>query len=165
MCPEPDRADYVVTSVGTLIRALVSAALVAAVACDAATPPAPTPTVPASTQPAVDCGSFDAGQGGYDAQGLDCFWTAHLGGKPSRWSVKRRTVEGDPIPSTITDDGRGGLVVSRDFSADRFSSSANRRVLVWTCSTITRKPSSTDPARSFLELTGCTGAGTSTSFP
>jgi hypothetical protein len=153
--------------VGTWLRALATAAVIALVACDSATvPPQPTPSAPASTPTGtVDCGSFDAGHGGYDAQGLDCFWTAYSTGKSARWSVKQLTIEGDPIPATITADGRGGLVVSRDFSADKFSSPANRHVFVWTCSTITRKLWPTDPARSFLELTGCTGAGASTTYP
>ena len=163
MCPEPDRARYVDDDVSSWRRALVAAPVVVAIACDVVSLP-PAPTTTQHTPVTVDCGSFDAGHGAYDAQGLDCFWTAYSAGKSATWSVKQVTVEGDPIPATVTSDTRG-LVVSRDFSADKFSSQADRRVFVWTCSTVARKPWATDPSRYVLELTGCTGAGSSTSFP
>jgi hypothetical protein len=142
------------------MRYLLAAALASVLACGGAVPHAG-PTASG----AVDCGSFDAGHGTYDAAGTDCFWRAYTGSVPARWSVTMLTVEGDPIPATITFAPGQPIVVTRDVTADAFSSATDRRVWTFRCATIERKPWATDPSRSFFELSVCTGDGATTAFP
>ena len=128
--------------------------MASALACGTTAPP---------TRATVDCGTFDAGHGRVDSAGLDCFWAAYQRGEPARWTVRHVTVEGDPLPSTI-ELAAGKVVITRDFSADKFSAPANRRVYEYRCDTLTKETPSFDPTRPFLRATGCTGDGPETTF-
>ena len=157
-------------------RLLTAFVIVVAWAC-AASPPAPPTTfaaptaastpagLPAGPASVTDCGSFDAGHNTYDPTGLECFWRAYTAGTSARWAVRQLTIEGDPIPSTITFDPTKGIVVTRDVTRDRFSSPADRRVWTWHCATVTRRPWATDASRDFLAVAACAGEGTETAFP
>ena len=125
---------------------------------------------PASPLPAIrqatDCGTFVAGPAApYDATGTDCFWGAYQAGRAARWSVTSFTTEGDPIPATITFTPARGAVVTRDVTADNFSSPPDRRLWTYRCTTLVRRSWAIDPAKHFFELSGCAGDGPRTSFP
>lgn len=114
---------------------------------------------------AVDCGvSDETAPNAYDATARDCVWSAYSMGTPSRWTVMRRTTEGDPIRATMTAQ-RGFIIVTRDMTADRFSAAPDRRMWTWQCRTIAKRAWATDPTRSFFDLSGCSGDGGSTAFP
>jgi hypothetical protein len=113
----------------------------------------------------VDCGTSDLRQSSYDAAAVDCFWRAFSTSKSVIWRVARVTIEGDPIPMTLSFDPATGLVATRDMTADEFSSQFDRRIWTWRCTAIKRTPWATDPSRTFFELTNCTGDGAATSFP
>ena len=113
----------------------------------------------------VDCGTSDLRRVGYDAAAVDCFWRAFSAGRSVVLRVTQTTVEGDQIPMTLTFDPATGLVATRDVSADKFSSAADRRVWTWRCKGITRTPSATGTPHTFFELANCTGDGSATSFP
>jgi hypothetical protein len=149
-----------------LVRLSLAVAIVLATACAPAPGPAPAPSLSSAFPPnIVDCGSFDSGHNTYDAAGLECFWRAYSAGAPVRWAVKQLTVEGDPVPEAIQYVPGQAIVVTRDVSADTFSSPIDRRVWIYSCTTVTRRPWATDRSRSFFELTGCTGDGPTTAFP
>jgi hypothetical protein len=109
----------------------------------------------------VDCGTYDAGYGRYDDAGRDCFWSAYSARRSATWGVTQRTIEGDPIPSTITYDPTIGVIVTRDVRPDRFSGQAHRRVWTWRCDGVTKLADTADEA--FL-LAGCKGDGTSSDY-
>ncbi len=113
----------------------------------------------------VDCGSFDARHDGYDTAGRECVWNAYMARQAVRWSVTGLTIEGDPIPGTLSFDPVQGIVVTRDTRADQLSASAQRRVDTWRCATMTKKIWATDASRYSFELAGCRGDGDSAHFP
>ena len=113
----------------------------------------------------VDCGTSDLRHIGYDAKALDCFWQAFTARRSVIWRATQVTIEGDPIPMTLSFDPKTGLVASRDVTADKFSSQADRRVWTWRCKAIQRTPWPTDASRTFFELRDCSGDGSATSFP
>jgi len=135
-------------------RSLLAALLLAA-ACGS----------PAGSAADVDCGTSDLRQAGYDAGAVDCFWRAFSAGRSVIWRVRQITIEGDPIPMTLSFDRGSGLVATRDVTADKFSSTADRRVWTWRCKGITRTPWPADASRTYFALTNCSGDGSATSFP
>jgi hypothetical protein len=134
---------------------MAAAALVAVVACGGR----------AGAAGQVDCGRSDLGHSTYDATAIECFWQAYSVGKAVAWQVAQVTVEGDPVPGTLTFDPAVGLVASRDLTADKFSHPTDRRIWTWRCTTIERKPWPMDPSRVFFELAGCSGDGAAAHFP
>jgi hypothetical protein len=158
--PEPPAAIRVDTNV-RLLRCRLLRCLVFGLIVSCSPPGALPSPVPGST----DCGSFDAGHGGYDANGVDCFWRAYSAGTAARWVVRQQTVEGDPIPEAIQFVPGVGVTVTRDTSADKFAGSNGGRVWTYRCSVVARRPWATDPARYVFELSGCAGDGPSTAFP
>jgi hypothetical protein len=156
VCPAELRAAARVVTAVRLVRALVVGLIVSC------SPPAALPSpVPGS----VDCGSFDAGHGAYDVNGVECFWRAYSAGTPARWVVKQLTVEGDPVAESIQFVPGVGTTVARDTSADKFAGPNGRRVWTYRCAAIGRTPWATDPARYFFDLSGCVGDGATTAFP
>ena len=119
----------------------------------------------AGIAPQVDCGTSDLRHGGYDATAIDCFWRAFTASRSVVWRATQVTIEGDPIPMTLSFDPATGLVASRDVTADKFSSPSDRRIWSWRCQAIKRTPWATDPSHTFFTLTNCTGDGPATSFP
>ena len=121
---------------------------------------------PRSALTPKDCGSFVpvADQVAYDAAGLECFWGAYTAGTSARWTLRQVTIEGDPIPSTITFDPAHGIVVTRDTTADKYGGS-NRRLMTWRCGVLTKKARPSDATHLYLEADGCSGEGKTTSFP
>jgi hypothetical protein len=114
----------------------------------------------------TDCGTTqEDSPPNYSAAARECIWTAYSGGRAAHWTVRGVTIEGDPIPATLTFDPARGLDVIRDISADRFSQQADRRVWSWHCPTMTKHVWATDTTRYSFELGGCTGDGPSTTFP
>ena len=113
----------------------------------------------------VDCGTSDLRQSGYDAKAIDCFWQAFSAGRSVIWRATQLTIEGDPIPLTLSFDPKTGLVATRDVMADKFSSQVDRRVWTWRCTGIKRAPWAMDATRTFVQLRDCTGDGGATSFP
>jgi hypothetical protein len=77
----------------------------------------------------IDCGNSTEGSGtDYDAEARECVWKAYSNGAAVRWSVRSYTTEGDPIPQTLRFDSALDVVTTRDMTADKFSSSADRRI-------------------------------------
>jgi hypothetical protein len=144
-----------------LPRLLSVVVLIATAACGSAAAPLPT-----ATSASKDCGSFIAAgaQVAYDVAGLECFWASYAAGTPARWAFRQLTMEGDPIPSTITFDQAQGVVVTRDTTADKYGG-ANRRVATWRCGSLNKKAWPSDPTHLYLEASGCSGEGKTTSFP
>lgn len=136
------------------MRALLVAAVIVAVSCDASERP---------TAVDVDCGSTVEPLSAYEAAGRECFWDAYSGGRSVRWVVTWRTIEGDPIPTTLF-VAPGAIEVSWDNRADKFGGE-NRGVVTWRCSTIAKHPTSSDGSRYDFYLSGCTGPSASTTFP
>ena len=113
----------------------------------------------------TDCGrSEELPPTSYDVSARDCVWVAYSSGTPARWSVKLWTQEGDPVRATLTAQ-TGFIVATRDMTADRFSAPPDRRLWVWQCRAMSKRPWVTDPARYFFELTGCSGDGPTALFP
>jgi hypothetical protein len=113
----------------------------------------------------TDCGrSQEMPPAPYDAVARDCVWSAYSSGERARWTVSRRTVEGDPIRATITAQ-TGFIVVTKDMTADRFSAPSDRRLWAWQCRAMTKRVWATDPLRYFFELAECSGDGRNASFP
>jgi hypothetical protein len=154
------------------MRLLVAAGLAAfIVGCAQSGPPTPTasaqssPTVRATVAAVVDCGVSDLGPGiTYDLTGRQCVWNAYSAGTPTRWIVTKYTTEGAPTPESLNFDG-GVLLMTRDMSADGFSSPADRRLWSWRCTTMIKRPFVTDPQRYSFELSGCTGEIAQAVFP
>lgn len=73
------------------------------------------------------------------------------------------TIDGDPIPETVTFNGRL-IVVTRDTRLDRFAGQHDRRTWTWTCRTMTQRASTNDPGRFSCELGECGGEGVATGF-
>ena len=142
-----------------LRRPLLVALVIAASACGSA-------GAPPSTVTPRDCGSFVPSSGlvAYDAAGLDCFWAAYTAGTPARWAFRQVTMEGDPIPSTIAFDPAQGIVVTHDTTADEYGG-ANRRLMTWRCGVLTKRAWPSDSTHLYLEASGCSGEGKTTSFP
>jgi hypothetical protein len=114
----------------------------------------------------IDCGSSREGTGpDYDAGARECVWKAYPSGAAVRWNVMSYTIEGDPIPQTLRFDSVLGVVTTRDMSADKFSSSTDRRIWMWRCTTMAKVVWVTDPSRYSFKLSNCTGAGATTVFP
>jgi hypothetical protein len=120
---------------------------------------------PVAAAPPVDCGSFDAGHGEYDRTGHECIWSAYTAGTAVTYRSRHLTIEGDPIPMTLSFEPGRGIRVTRDVTADNFSSHGDRRVWAWTCSTMAKRTWATDASRYSFDLTGCTGDGPNTHFP
>ena len=116
----------------------------------------------------VDCGRarVDA-SGRYDQALLDCVWSAYVGGSAARLEFIMTTQEGDPIPTTLYAVPGSRSEVTRDLTADRFTSPANRIVTRYACVTLAPRLWATDPSRYSFELTDCVGPGpnSTTSFP
>jgi hypothetical protein len=114
----------------------------------------------------IDCGNSTEGSGtDYDAEARECVWKAYSNGAAVRWSVRSYTTEGDPIPQTLRFDSALDVVTTRDMTADKFSSSADRRIRTWRCATMTKMAWVTDPSRYSFKLSNCTGDGATTLFP
>lgn len=113
----------------------------------------------------IDCGSFAAGHNTYESAGRECVWDAYTAHTAVRWAVRQLTIEGDPIPGTLGYDPGQGIVITRDVRADEFSGTADRRLWMWRCGTMSRRTWATDPSRYSFELTDCRGDGASTHFP
>jgi hypothetical protein len=114
----------------------------------------------------IDCGTTNEGfSNAYDSAARDCVWGAYANGAAVQWKVTSTTIEGDPIPETRRFDSVLGVVITRDFSADKFSAPANRRMWTWRCAKMTKLPWVTDPSRYSFELTSCTGDGPTAIFP
>jgi len=115
----------------------------------------------------IDCGASDERLGTYDAAARECFWSAYSSGSSARWSLRSYTIEGDPIPTTLLFEPKGGigLVVTRDTRGDRFGGVGNQRIFNYRCGTITKAPHGDDISRYGFLLSNCTGDGPSTSVP
>ena len=113
----------------------------------------------------VDCGSFDAGHDEYDQAGVDCVWSAYTAQRGLMWRVTSVTIEGDPVPATLSFEPGKAIVVTRDLSADKFTAPGSRRIFTYTCGTMTRTTWPTDPSRYYFALSACTGDGPETVFP
>ena len=115
----------------------------------------------------VDCGTVRAtdGSSSYDQALLDCVWAAYTRGDAARLNLTMVTQEGDPMPTTLLAVPGGRSEMTRDLTADRFSNPANRVVSAYSCTTLTRRPWATDPARYVFELSDCTGPSATASFP
>lgn len=139
------------------MRLLLAAALISAVACGGAPP-----------FTGIECGTADEGSGtSFDTTGRDCIWNAYENGRAARWTLRSYTIEGDPIPTTLLfrPEGRIGLVVTRDTSADKFGGVGNQRVFTYRCGTITKVPYGGDISRYGFMLSNCTGDGPSITIP
>ena len=139
------------------MRLLLAATLISAVACSGAPPFA-----------GIECGTTDDWSGtSSDATGRDCIWNAYQNGRAARWTLRSYTIEGDPIPVTLVfrPEGRIGLVVTRDTSADKFGGVGNQRVFTYRCNTMTKVPHGGDNSRYSFMLTNCTGDGPSITIP
>ena len=138
------------------MRLLLAAALISAEGCGGAPPFV-----------GIDCGATDERLGSYDATGRECFWNAYTNGSAARWSLRSYTIEGDPIPTTLLFQPKGGigLVVTRDTSGDRFGGAGNQRIFTYRCGTMTKAPHGDDISRYGFLLSNCTGDGPSTSVP
>ena len=155
----------------TRMRLLLITGLAALVAsCAQSGPPVPTasdrpnPTARA-TVAVVDCGVSDLGPSmAYNASERQCVWTAYSAGTPTRWIVTAYTTEGAPVRETLSFDG-GVLLMTRELSADGFSSPADRRLWSWRCGAMTQRPFVTDRLRYSFELTDCTGEVAQAVFP
>lgn len=116
----------------------------------------------------VDCGRarVDA-SGRYDQALLDCVWSAYVGGSAARLEFIMTTQEGDPIPTTLSAVPGSRSEVTRDLTADQFSSPANRIVTRYACVTLAPRLWASNPSRYSFELTDCVGPGprATTSFP
>jgi hypothetical protein len=154
------------------MRLLMAAALAAFIAgCAQSGPPTPTasaqpsPTVRATVAALVDCGVTDLGPSiAYAATERECVWNAYAAGIPTRWIVTEYTTEGAPTRESLSFEG-GVLLMTRDMSADGFSSPADRRLWSWRCGAMTKRAFVTDPQRYAFELTGCTGELAQAIFP
>jgi hypothetical protein len=114
----------------------------------------------------TDCGTTEESTPpAYSASARECFWSAYSSGGAAFWNARGVTTEGDPIPSLLSFDPARGLDVTRDVTADKFSTRSDRRVWSWHCSTLTKRTWATDASRYSFELGGCTGDGLSTHFP
>lgn len=115
----------------------------------------------------TDCGSarLPNASSTYDQAMLDCVWAAYTRGETARVSITMVTTEGAPVPTTLLAVPGGRSVVTRDVTADQFSSPAERVVSTYSCSTLTRRPWATNPARYAFELSNCTGPRATVSFP
>jgi len=100
----------------------------------------------------------------YNSTDRQCVWNAYSAGTPTRWIVTEYTQEGAPIRATLNFAG-GVVLVTRDMSADTFSSPANRRVWSWRCSSMAKRPWASDPQRYSFDLTSCTGDSGQAIFP
>ena len=138
---------------------VLSLVLIATLACGSV-------ASPLSAARSKDCGSFVpiVNQIAYDAAGLDCFWAAYSAGTSAHWAFRQVTMEGDPIPSTITFDPQQGIVVTHDTSADKYGG-ANRRLMTWRCGVLTKRAWPSDATHFYLEASGCSGEGNTTIFP
>jgi hypothetical protein len=146
-----------------LIAAVGLTALLAA--CAQSGPPAPSAQPSPTAAAVVDCGVSNSGPGiTYDAVGRQCVWSAYASGSPTRWVITSYTTEGAPIRTTLTFES-GVLLMTRDMTADGFSSPADRRLWSWRCSTMTKRPFVTDPQHYSFELAGCTGEVARAVFP
>lgn len=151
---------------------MVAACLALIVGCTSATPTpsptasqAPTSVARATVATVVNCGASDLRPPvAYDAVALACVWTAYSAGTPVRWSATTYTQEGDLIPVSLHFES-GVLLITRDMTADGFSSPANRRVWSWNCAVMTKRPYMSESQKVFFELTGCSGDAASTVFP
>ena len=112
----------------------------------------------------VDCGSSNQPLGGYDAVGRECVWNAYAKDLAVSWNMTTLTAEGDPVPLTLRSDS-AGIVVTRDATADKWSSAADRRVWTWRCGAMTKLVWATDASRYSFALSNCTGDGATTAFP
>ncbi len=154
-----------------LLRVFTVAIAVLIAACAPSSPPNSLPRTPGAM---VDCSPLAAEaftSGGLIAprptlpqSAVDCVWKAYKAGTPLRLSVTTNTVDGAQVPSTIVFDGVG-VLVTRDLSLDRFSATADRRVWSWRCGTMTQRTWTADAQRYSLEMGGCTGDGTTATFP
>jgi len=138
------------------MRLLLAAALISAEGCGGAPPFV-----------GIDCGASDERLGTYDAAARECFWSAYSNGSAARWSLRSYTIEGDPIPTTLLFQPKGGigLVVTRDTSGDRFGGVGNQRIFTYRCGTMTKTPHGDDISRFGFLLSNCGGDGPSTSVP
>jgi hypothetical protein len=120
-----------------------------------------------SARATVDCGTVRATNGypPYDQAVLDCVWSAYTRGDAARLSLINVTQEGDPVPTTLLAVPGGRSEVTRDLTADRFTNPADRVVSTYSCTTLTRRPWATDPARYVFDLSNCTGRSATVSFP
>jgi hypothetical protein len=100
----------------------------------------------------------------YSASDRACVWNAYSADTPTRWIVTAYTTEGAPVRETLRYEG-GVVLMTRDLSADGFSSPADRRLWSWRCSAMTKRPFVTDPQRYSFELTGCSGEVAQAVFP
>lgn len=162
-----------------VMRLLVIGGLAALItSCAQSGPPAPTVSAqPSSTLRAtaafVDCGASDLGPGiTYDQTGRECVWNAYSAGTPTRWIVTAYTQEGAPVRETLRYEG-GVLLMTRDLTADGFSSPSDRRIWSWRCAAMTKRPY-TNTTRPYgtdsqvpysFELTSCTGEVAQAVFP
>src|SRR5207247_11172001 len=101
------------------------------------------------------------------AAARECFWSAYSNASAARWSLRSYTIEGDPIPTTLLFQPKGGigLVVTRDTSGDRFGGVGNQRIFTYRCGTMTKTPHGDDISRFGFLLSNCGGDGPSTSVP
>lgn len=92
-------------------------------------------------------------------------WRAYSAGRPLSWGVTVYTTEGDPVQASLRFDGKS-LEVTKDMSADRFSSQADRREMTWECASMTRRPwRESEPQRFSFELWDCRGEDSTVAFP
>lgn len=122
---------------------------------------APSAPAPASV---VECGPTVEPPLAWDATARECVWAAYSARRPFRWMATGHTIEGDPVPSVLTYDGRT-LRMTRDMRADDFSSRADRRIWEWSCGEMAKRPWSTDGMRYLFELTGCGGDSSQANAP
>jgi hypothetical protein len=112
----------------------------------------------------IDCGSSDQTPGGHDVVGRECVWDAYTRHLAVSWNVTTHTEEGDPIPLRLRSDS-AGIVLTRDTTADKWSSAADRRVWTWKCGAMTMLVWATDASRYSFALSNCVGDGAATAFP
>lgn len=115
----------------------------------------------------LDCGTARMSNAGspYDQALLDCVWAAYARGEAARLSITMVTTEGHLVPTALLAVPGGRSIVTRDLTADNFSSPADRVVNTYSCTALTRRPWATDPKRYVFELSDCLGPAPTATFP
>ena len=133
--------------------ALFMSAAVLFASCSGGGLPFASPNV--SVNVAVDCGFADQRLIEFARTGRTCLWNAYSSGQSARWSMTRMTMEGDPIPYTVTLSD--SIEVTQDTTADKHGG-PNRGRTTWRCSAMTQVAHYAEGSFLFT-FSGCTGAG------
>lgn len=108
----------------------------------------------ASPTVSVDCGFADQRLIEFAGTGRTCLWNAYSSRESARWMMTRITMEGDPIPFTVT--VTDSIEVTQDTTADKHGG-PNRGRTTWRCSAMTQVAHYSEGSFLFA-FSGCTGA-------